>query len=74
MRKKWIKIEDMRDWLRDYYLENAVDLTDDGGRDLIAIEIYGTSYTGTEEDIDGVIENMSDVEVSEEYVNIKEIK
>jgi len=65
---KKMNIEDMRDWLRDHYLENAVDLLDDKGQEIIATEIYGASYTGSEQDIIGVIDDMGIVEIAEDYV------
>ncbi len=60
-----IKIEDMRDWVRDYALNNAEDRSDDGDGtemyyDNLDLELF------LEE-----LEDWEDWEVAEEYVNLK---
>lgn len=51
-----VKIEDMRDWLRDYYSDNSIDRSDDGdgeSQELLDLEEY------------------SDAEVAEDYVLLR---
>ena len=60
------KIEDMRDWLIDYYAYIAEDTTDDGTADLEERRVENESKSFAEKKYE--LENATDVEIAEEYI------
>lgn len=68
---KWINIEDMRDRLRDYYLDHMEDISDDGIGALYQVEIGLEKVEGSEDYIADLIDDMSTEDVAENYVNLQ---
>ena len=62
--KKNITIEVLRDWVRDFYIDNAINFSDDGDQSDLRFEGYKLSFILDE------LEDMNAEEVVYEYFRL----